>query len=79
MPRKRPSARKRGAAKPGPAKARKPEARKPKARKPKAQEIARRRLPPSPIVFEQPGSLSFAILLEAKRAREEASRNDTPS
>ena len=62
--------RKRGAAKPGPAKARKPKARKPKARKPKAQEkIAQRRLPPSPIVFEQPGSLSFAILLEAKRAR----------
>ena len=71
--------RKRGAGKPGPAKARKPKARKPKARKPKAQEkIARRRLPPSPIVFEQPGSLSFAILLEAKRAREAASRNETP-
>jgi hypothetical protein len=32
-------------------------------------------VPPSPIVFEQPGTLSFAIIRATRQAREAASRN----
>jgi hypothetical protein len=57
----------------------KPSARKPsgsKARGANPREDAKpRRVPPSPIVFEQPGTLSFAIIRAARQAREAASRN----
>ena len=58
----------------------KPSARKPsgsKARRANPREDAKpRRVPPPPIVLEQPGTLSFAIIRAARQAREAVSRND---
>jgi hypothetical protein len=58
----------------------KPSARKPsgsKARRAKPRKDAKpRRVPPSPLVFEQPGTLSFAIILAARQARVAASQTD---
>jgi hypothetical protein len=62
MPRKRPSARK-------------PSGSKARRAKP-LKDVKPRRMPPSPIVFEQPGTLSFAIIRAARQAREAASQND---
>ena len=45
-----------------------------KARRAKPRKAAARRLPPSPIVFEQPGTISFAILLERQDRERAASR-----
>jgi hypothetical protein len=62
MPRKRQAARKPGG---------------PKARRAKPRKAARRRrVPPSPIIFQQPGTLSFAILREAQLARDRGPRNE---
>jgi len=58
----------------------KPSARKPsgsKARRAKPRKDAKpRRVPPSPLVFEQPGTLSFAIIRAARQARVAASQTD---
>ena len=62
MPRKKPSAGKRSG---------------PKARRAKPRKAAKPRRPPqSPIVFQQPGTLSFAIIRAERQAREAASRKD---
>jgi hypothetical protein len=56
----------------------KPSARKPsgsKARGANPREDAKPRRVSPPIVFEQPGTLSFAIIRAARQAREAASRN----
>ena len=45
----------------------------PKAKRAKPPKDAKpRRLPPSPIVFQQPGTLSFAIIRAERQAREAA-------
>jgi len=58
----------------------KPSARKPsgsKARRAKPRKDAKpRRVPPSPLEFEQPVTRSFAIILAARQARVAASQTD---